>query len=161
MILRQLRHLSNPVSSFSTLPSSADLRSPEVSTGCSRLNIAASLAGGLLLSASVKHMFKISTIETSTERRLIVEGALIKPWVAELRKTWNEAGNSLDGRKMIIDLTNATIIDPEGEAAISELMQEGAKFCCSGVLTKHVLKQIAHKCQTTLSSVLEQNRGKH
>lgn len=106
-------------------------------------------------------MFKISTIETSTERRLIVEGTLTKPWVAELRKTWSDAGDSLDGRKTIIDLTNATIIDPEGEAAIFELMQEGAKFCCSGVLTKHVLKQIAHKCQTTLNSVLEQTRGKH
>ena len=161
MILRQLRHLSNPVSSISTLAAIADLGSPEVSTGCSRLNSAARLAGSLLFPERHKHMFKISTIETSTERRLIVEGTLTKPWVAELRNTWNEAGDSLDGRKMIIDLTNATIIDPEGEAAIFELMQEGAKFCCSGVLTKHVLKQIAHKCQTTLNSVLEQTRGKH
>jgi hypothetical protein len=99
-------------------------------------------------------MFRISTIDTERERRLVVEGTLVSPWVAELRSTWSSAGSSLEGRKLVIDLRNATTIDMEGEAAILELMKEGAKFCCSGVLTKHVLKQAAHRCKTSLENVL-------
>lgn len=99
-------------------------------------------------------MFRISTIDTKRERRLVVEGTLIQPWVPELRRTWSDAGHTLDGRKLVIDLSNATMIDAEGEDAIFDLMKEGAKFCCSDVLTKHVLKQLAHKCHTTLSNVL-------
>jgi hypothetical protein len=158
--LRQRRHLATKVSSFSTLQRMVDSPSPEVSTSWDGFNTASYLALPVLLSRNKGLMFKISTIETPEERRLVVEGTLIKPWVAELRRTWSEAGDSLDGRKMVIDLTNATIIDPEGEAAILELMQEGAKFCCSGVLTKHVLKQLAQKCQTSLNRILEQTRPK-
>jgi hypothetical protein len=103
-------------------------------------------------------MFRISTIDTQRERRLVVEGTLVQPWVAELRRTWSDAGASLDGRQMVIDLSNATTIDAEGEKVISDLMKEGAKFCCSGVLTKHVLKQLAHRCNTRLRNVLNQSR---
>ena len=115
------------------------------------------LAWAVLLLSGVNAMFKISTIDSASERRLIVEGTLVQPWVAELRRTWNDAGHLLEGRKLVIDLTNATLIDPEGEAAIFELMQEGAKFNCSGVLTRHVLKQAAHRCHMRLQKVL--NRG--
>ncbi len=104
-------------------------------------------------------MFRISTIDTQRERRLVVEGTLVSPWVAELRTTWSSAGESLGGRTLVIDLRNATTIDREGEAAILELMQEGAKFCCSGVLTKYVLKQAAHRCNTRLGSVLNRKRS--
>jgi len=103
-------------------------------------------------------MFKISTIDTNRERRLVVEGTLINPWVAELRRTWGAAGETLEGRRVVIDLTNATMIDREGEAAILELMQEGAQFRCSGVLTTHVLKQIARKCHAGLKVALQPQR---
>src|SRR5258708_2748423 len=105
------------------------------------------------------YMFRISTIDTQRERRLVVEGTLVSPWVAELRTTWSSAGNSLEGRTLVIDLRNATTIDREGEAPILELMQEGAKFCCSGVLTKYVLKQAAHRCNTRLGSGLNRKRS--
>jgi hypothetical protein len=105
-------------------------------------------------------MFKISTVDTTRERRLVVEGTLVNPWVDELRKTWNAGASSLKGRHTVIDLTNATMIDREGEAAIFELMQGGAKFCCGDVLTKHVLKQLAHKCHTGLRDVLRPQRAR-
>jgi hypothetical protein len=99
-------------------------------------------------------MFRISTIDTQRERRLVVEGTLVQPWVAELRRSWGDAGASLDGRKLVIDLSNATMIDAEGEAAIFDLIKQGAKFRCSDVFTKHVLKQLAHRCHTKLRNVL-------
>lgn len=102
-------------------------------------------------------MFRISTIDTQRERRLVVEGTLVRPWVEELRKTWNNAGDALEGRSRVIDLTNATVISREGENAIFELMKEGAKFSCGGVLTRHLLKELADRCHTKLSDVLNRN----
>jgi hypothetical protein len=92
-------------------------------------------------------MFKISTIDTKSERRLVVEGKLIQPWLAELKRTWTDAAEGLEGRKLVIDLHNATVISSEGEIALFELMREGAKFSCGGVLTRHLLRKLAHRFQ--------------
>lgn len=116
------------------------------------------VAGDVLLGKD-KNMFRISTIDTNRERRLVVEGTLVHAWVAELRRSWGAAGSSLEGRNLVIDLTNATMIDQEGEAAICELMREGAKFSCSGVLTKDVVRRVAQKCRTGLKDVLYHQRA--
>jgi hypothetical protein len=92
-------------------------------------------------------MFRISNVETRSQRTLVVEGTFIGPWVPELRTTWRNAGQALDGRKLVIDLCNVTVISQEGEEAIFGLMKEGAEFSCGGVLMKHVLKQLAWKKQ--------------
>ncbi len=97
-------------------------------------------------------MLKISTIETQTERRLVVEGKLVEPWLAELKRTWDSAGEELQGRKLVIDLHSATVISREGENALYELMREGAKFSCGGVLTRHLLKRLAHRCHALRNS---------
>jgi anti-anti-sigma regulatory factor len=103
-------------------------------------------------------MFKISTVDTRTQRRLVVEGRLSAPWVDELRSTWRNASRDLDGRKVVIDLSNLTVISREGEEAIFDLMKQGAKFSCAGILTRHVLKGLARRCQCTPSQVLEKKK---
>jgi hypothetical protein len=92
-------------------------------------------------------MFKISIDDTPPRRTLIVEGTLLGPWVAELGRTWRNASQELDRRKLVIDLTNVTVISPEGEDAIFDLMKHGVNFSCGGVLTKHVLKKLTRKKQ--------------
>jgi hypothetical protein len=92
-------------------------------------------------------MFRISIADTPSRRTLIVEGTLVGPWVAELGRTWRNAGQDIDRRKLVIDLRNLTDISREGEDAIFDLMKKGAKFTCGGVLTRHVLKQLARKKQ--------------
>jgi hypothetical protein len=96
------------------------------------------------------NMFKISTIDTPSQRTLVVEGTLIGSWVAELRTSWRSASRELEGRKLIVDLSNLTVISVEGEAAILDLMNEGAKFSRGGILTRHVLKQLTRKKQQEL-----------
>jgi anti-anti-sigma regulatory factor len=100
-------------------------------------------------------MFKISIVDTRTQRRLVVEGKLSHPWVDELRSSWRNASHDLDGRKVVIDLSSLTVISREGEDAIFDLMTQGAKFSCSGILTRHVLKGLARRCQCGQSQVLE------
>jgi hypothetical protein len=92
-------------------------------------------------------MFKISIIDTPAQRKLVVEGKLSEPWVAELRTAWRNASLALDGRKLVIDLNSLTVVSREGEDAIFDLMKEGAKFSCAGILTRHVLKRLARRCQ--------------
>ena len=98
-----------------------------------------------------KRMFRISTIDTRSERRLVIEGTLTEPWVGELRKTWQHASQDAHGRKLIIDLDNATVISREGQDLILELMQGGARFTCGGVLTKYLLRKLADRCRGTRS----------
>ena len=96
------------------------------------------------------NMFKISTIDTRSQRTLVVEGTLIGSWVGELRTTWRTASQELGGRKLVIDLGNLTVISLEGEEAILDLMKQGAKFSRGGILTRHVLKQLTRKKQQEL-----------
>lgn len=90
-------------------------------------------------------MFKISIVETPSQRRLVLEGKLVSPWTAEVESAWRTAGEQLQDRKLVIDLRNITVISPEGEDTLYALMKEGAKFCCTGVLTKHVLRRVARR----------------
>jgi hypothetical protein len=92
-------------------------------------------------------MFRISIIDTPAQRRLVVEGKLSEPWVDELRTTWRNASRDLERRKLMIDLSSLTVISREGEDAIFDLMKQGAKFSCCGVLTRHVLKRLAQRCR--------------
>jgi len=97
-----------------------------------------------------RDMFKISIVDTRSQRMLVVEGTLVGPWIAELRTSWRNACHELGGRKLAIDLRNLITISRAGEDAIFDLMKEGAKFSCGNVLIKHVLKQLARKKQQEL-----------
>ena len=90
-------------------------------------------------------MLKISIMDGHTERRLIVEGKLVGPWVAELRGACENANAELLGRKLLIEMKHVTAISQEGENVLFELIQKGVKFRCRGVFTKHVLKQVARR----------------
>jgi len=92
-------------------------------------------------------MLRISTIDTRFQRRLILEGKLVEPWLGELREVCRNANETLEGRKLVIDLTDVTVIGCEAESTLSELIEQGAKFSCGGILIKHVLKRLARKCR--------------
>jgi hypothetical protein len=90
-------------------------------------------------------MLKISIVDSRTERRMVLEGKLIAPWIAELRTAWKAARGEIEGRALVVDLANVAVISQEGENALLELMNEGAKFRCSGVLTKHVIQGLRRR----------------
>lgn len=92
-------------------------------------------------------MFKISIVETQGRRRLVLEGTLVPPFTAEVERAWRNAAEQLQGRKLVIDLTNVTLISRDGENTLFKLMRDGAKFSCGGVFTKHVLRQLARRCR--------------
>ena len=90
-------------------------------------------------------MLKISAVESRTQRRLVLEGRLIAPWVAELRAAWKRAKVDLDDRELVIDMGQVMVISQEAENTLLQMMTEGARFRCSGVLTRHLLQQLKRR----------------
>jgi hypothetical protein len=83
-------------------------------------------------------MLRISVVDSRAQRRVVIEGRLVAPWVAEMRTALQKAKAELDGRELVIDLGNVVAISQEAENTLLWVMNEGARFRCSGVLTKHV-----------------------
>jgi hypothetical protein len=95
-------------------------------------------------------MLKISLINGARRRRLILEGKLIAPWAAELRRACEEAKADLRGRELVIEMKHLTTISQEGENVIVDLLRCGIKFRSDGVFTKHVLKQLRRRTNRNL-----------
>ena len=94
-------------------------------------------------------MFKISIVQKGGRQKMVLEGTLVPPWTVEVERAWRDTRERLQGRKMIIDLKNVTLISREGENTLLKLMRDGAMFSCRDVLTKHVLKRLARECRCT------------
>lgn len=92
-------------------------------------------------------MLKISIVDTRTQRRLVLEGRLVAPWVAELTTAWRSAKADCDGRELVIDMENVMVVSEEAENTLMQMMNEGARFRCSGVLTRYVLQQLKRRCK--------------
>src|SRR6266481_6108566 len=95
-------------------------------------------------------MLKISLIDRNRHRRLIVEGQLIAPWSAELKSACEKARADLRGRELVIEMKHITMISQEGEDVILGLIKSGIRFRCSGVFTKHVVKELTRRARRNL-----------
>jgi len=95
-------------------------------------------------------MLKISLIDSPRLRRLVVEGKLIAPWAAELRNACQEASADLRDRELVIEMKHVTTIGQEAQNVIVDLLNQGIKFRCNGVFTKHVLKQLTRGANRNL-----------
>ncbi len=99
-------------------------------------------------------MLKISVVDTDQQRQLILEGALISPWAAELREVCEAARADLHGRKLFIQLQDLTAISQEGENVLVQLLNDGATLQCCGVFTKHVVNELLRRRYTPASQVI-------
>jgi len=90
-------------------------------------------------------MLKISIIERCNQRRLVLEGKLVAPWVAEVRDAYERANADLQGRELVIDVKHLTAISQEGENVLLELLKDSVKFRCHGVFAKQVMNQLARR----------------
>ena len=100
-------------------------------------------------------MLKISTVDTGTERRLILEGRLVSPWIEELRTAWTREKAELNDRELVIDVENVTVISQDGEDALLRLINDGAQFRCRSVLTRHVLHQLARRGKRNTTEIVD------
>ncbi len=87
-------------------------------------------------------MLKITITDLAAEQRWSLQGQLVGRWAAELKSTWREARRARDTRKFIVELSDVTSIDRDGEAVLAEIMSQGAEFIASDVYTKHLLRNL-------------------
>ena len=98
-------------------------------------------------------MLKVSLAENQRERRLIVEGTLVAPWVNELAIAYERARHDLAGRDLIVDVRSLTGIGPEGERMLLQLMKNKTKLHC-GVFVRELLKQLVRSSQLDATDAL-------
>jgi hypothetical protein len=99
-------------------------------------------------------VLKITIMETPTERRWIVQGRLVGPWVSELRTTWKRAHRSQDRRACIMDLNDVTFIDKGGERLLRAISKKGAQLIARGMYVKHVLEQLKTDRKSGLTTLI-------
>jgi hypothetical protein len=91
-------------------------------------------------------MLKITVIDTPSEQKVVLEGKLAKPDLSVLESAWERACGELGNRNCIIDLTNATSIDPEAEGILLDMKRHCARFVACGISTRHQLEQLGIQC---------------
>ena len=101
-------------------------------------------------------MLRISVINSRSERRLVLEGKLVAPWVAELRTAWKAVNGEIEGCALVVDLKDVCVISQEGENALLELMNAGAKFRCSGVFSNHVIQELRRRSKKDSSKAIQE-----
>jgi hypothetical protein len=117
---------------------------PELPVG-----MASAFTGGQVLA----FMLKISILDTTNARRLILEGSLVAPGIEELDSIYGQASEGLSPKSLVVDLKGVTAIGREAEPILLDWMRRGTKFRCSGVLTKHVMRKIARQCRACNASL--------
>lgn len=87
-------------------------------------------------------MLRITIVDTPAEQRLVLEGKLTEPSIAELELAWEKARNERRGRECVVDLNEITTIDQCGKAILTRMFNEGAQFIAQGVATAHLIRAI-------------------
>lgn len=90
-------------------------------------------------------MLKITRVDGARQRRLVIEGKLVGPWINELKAAYDRARTELDGRKLVVHVQCLTVIGPEGEDILLALINDGVRVSGSGLFIKRILKQLARK----------------
>lgn len=87
-------------------------------------------------------MLRISVVDGARRRRIVVEGALVAPWMDELVAACEEAKTDLESRELVVDLRGVTAFSSEGETVLLRLMRDEIRFE-SGLFMSEILKQLA------------------
>ena len=92
-------------------------------------------------------MLKITITETPTERKWVLAGRLMGPWVDELRTAWKKMTPTRRQRACIVDLNEVTFIDKSGERLLRILCRKGVQFIADGLYTKHLVENLTITCK--------------
>jgi ABC-type transporter Mla MlaB component len=87
-------------------------------------------------------MLRITKIDTPSEQKLILEGRLTEPWIADLSSHWKETRRAHPERRFVVDLTGVMRIDSSGESVLALMKSAGAEFLASGIRLTHLVKDL-------------------
>lgn len=97
-------------------------------------------------------MLRISYSETDAGQQWTLCGQLAGPWVAELRSCWQRVQGA--GPGAVVDLSDVTFIDEDGERLLAEMRNAGVEFVATGVETKHLLLNLKSRGERPLRRLI-------
>ena len=106
-------------------------------------------------------MLKITITDLPDEQRWSLQGQLAGQWADELKSTWRESRHAGDTRRRIVELTEVTSIDRNGEAVLAEIMSQGAQFIAGDVYTKHLLRNLRSALKRSRMKGKQDGGGNH
>jgi hypothetical protein len=87
-------------------------------------------------------VLRITVTDAPREQRWILQGRLSGPWVAQLKSNWEKSHGQSGDRSCVVDVSNVTFVDLEGERVLAAMIKDGAHFIATGVYTKHILETL-------------------
>lgn len=90
---------------------------------------------------TVNRMLKITVYPKGKITTLVLEGCLCGPWVEELDRCSREIRKDQE-HALMVDLTDVSFIDPDGEALLTSLWRNGVRLHSTGCLTKSMIEEI-------------------
>lgn len=87
-------------------------------------------------------MFRITVEEGPTEEKWILQGQLTGDFASELRATWQSSQTRACDRVRVVDLSDVTVIDKNGQEVLLAMIREGARCVATGVYTSHLLEEL-------------------
>jgi len=99
-------------------------------------------------------MLRICYSDTDDGQRWSLCGQLAGPWVDELRSCWRHARKVAPRSHALVNLSDVTFIDENGERLLAEMRNAGAEFASAGVETRHLIENLKDKGQRPLRRLL-------
>ena len=90
-------------------------------------------------------MLKISTEKSGEDVRLVLEGSLSGPWVAEVERVWHRTSTGLKSRVVRVELSGVTFVSEEGKQLLEQICASGVEIVSSDLLTRALAAELSHK----------------
>ena len=87
-------------------------------------------------------MFRITVEEGPTEEKWILQGQLTGDFASELRTTWQSSQTRACDRVRVVDLSDVTVIDKNGQEVLLTMIRQGARCVATGVYTSNLLEDL-------------------
>lgn len=87
-------------------------------------------------------MFRITVEECPTEEKWILQGQLIGDFASELNANWQSAQARDSDQVRVVDLSDVTVIDKNGQEVLLAMIRQGARCVATGVYTSHLLEEL-------------------
>jgi hypothetical protein len=84
----------------------------------------------------VDPMLKISTEKSGEDIKLVLEGSLSGPWVAEVERVWRRTNTDRKFRRVKVDLSEVTFVSDEGKRLLEQICASGVEIASSDLLEK-------------------------
>ena len=88
-------------------------------------------------------MLRISYSHAETTERWTLSGQLAGPWVQELRTFWQYTRQAAAELRAVMDLSDVTFIDENGEGLLSEMRNAGVELITAGVANTDLVENLS------------------